>query len=249
MRHHVEVSPEMATFIGTGNVDTSLWPDAPVALAFRTCAPAACHFTLLPDAKTAWRDDQQVILVVSASACQRIFGFVPEADCAFHLPPELTAMALTIRDNGLPSPACDTLRLAKSIELLCETWRALAGGLLVPLADGVKNRADAQRILAARQMIDERWNEKLTLETIARACGLNRAKLTRGFRDMFDCTVADAIAVRRLQQAQQMLLSTDLPIATIGYKCGYENNASFSRAFQRSTGLAPKLFRTQKLAA
>lgn len=249
MRHHVEVSPEMATFIGNGFVDTRLWPESPVALAFRTIAPAACHFTRHPDRHTKWEDDQQVILIVSLSACERIFGYVPDDDCAFHLSPDLTATALSIRDNGLPAPSCDTLRLAKSIELLCETWRALANGNLVPLTDGIRNRADAERILAARQLIDEHWHEKLTLNSIARACGINRAKLTRGFRDMFACTIADAISVHRLHHARSMLLSTDLPVATIGYRCGYENNASFSRAFQRGTGVAPTLFRARKMAA
>jgi AraC family transcriptional regulator, transcriptional activator of the genes for pyochelin and ferripyochelin receptors len=249
MRQHVEVSSEMVTYVGSGVVDAGLWPSKPVALAFRTVAPAAWHFTRFPDWRTRWSDDQQILLLVSESACERIFGFVPEADCAFHLPPELAAIALSIRENGLPAPLRETLRLAKSIELLCETWRALAAGSLVPLAAGIKSRADAERILAARQMIDEHWQEKLTLDSIARACGINRAKLTRGFRDMFDCTIADAIAGRRLQQARQMLLATDLPVATIGYRCGYENNASFSRAFQRRTGVAPTRFRALQIAA
>jgi AraC family transcriptional activator of pyochelin receptor len=251
-RHYVEVSPEMATFVGAGAIDSSLWPDCPVGFAFRSGglgAPAACFFRRHPGPADRWEDDRQVVLIVSEIACRRIFGFVPEQDCAFHLTAELAAIAFSIRDNGLPAPSCDTLRLAKSIELLCETMRALAGGEMVPLADGVRSRADAERILAARQLIDEHWHEKLTLSSIARACGLNRAKLTRGFRDMFDCSVADAIAGKRLQQARQMLLATDLPVATIGYRCGYENNASFSRAFLRGTGVAPTRFRAQQLAA
>ena len=251
-RHHVDVSPEMATFVGAGAIDASLWPDRPVAFAFRSGgvgAPAACFFRRHPAPREKWGDDRQVVMLVGEAACRRIFGFLPEEDCAFHLTADLAAIALSIRDNGLPVPSCDTLRLAKSIELLCETMRTLAGGELVPLADGVRSRADAERILAARQMIDEQWHEKPTLGSIARACGLNRAKLTRGFRDMFSCSVADAIAGKRLQQARRMLLATDLPIATIGYRCGYENNASFSRAFLRGTGVAPTRFRAQQLAA
>lgn len=248
MRHHVEVSPEMVTFIGSGPVDPAVWPEQPVALAFRANGTPACYLTLAPDARTQWADDAPVILIVAASACRRIFGFMPKEGGAFHLPPELAAMALSIRDNGLPAPSCDTLRLAKSIELLCETWRALADGALIPLTEGIKSRADAERILAARQLIEERWDEKLTLDSISRACGLNRAKLTRGFRDMFQCSVGDAVAVRRLKQARQMLLSTDLPVSTIGYRCGYTNNASFSRAFQRSMGVAPTQYRARQAA-
>ena len=69
---------------------------------------------------------------------------------------------------------------------------------------GAISLADSRRIMEARRMIDQRCHEKLTLDAIARACGLNRAKLTRGFREMFDCTIAEALTERRLQQAQQM---------------------------------------------
>ncbi|MGD9815006.1 MAG: helix-turn-helix transcriptional regulator [Hyphomonadaceae bacterium] len=98
---------------------------------------------------------------------------------------------------------------------------------------------DTRRVIAARRLIDERWGQKLTLDGIARACGLNRAKLTRGFRDLFGCTVAEALAERRLHQARHMLLTTDLPVSSIGYENGYLNNASFARAFGRRFGVSP----------
>ena len=98
-------------------------------------------------------------------------------------------------------------------------------------------------------MIDERWSEKLTLDKIARACGLNRAKLTRGFRDMFSCSIAEAIAEQRLSQAKRMLMTTNLPISSIGYENGYLNNASFARAFGRRFGVSPSDFRACQFAA
>ena len=100
-----------------------------------------------------------------------------------------------------------------------------------------------------RELIDERWNEKLSLEGLAAHCGLNREKLTRGFREMFACSVSEAIAERRLSQASRMLLTTDLPVSSIGYENGYMNNASFSRAFGRRFGVSPSDFRLRQLAA
>ena len=67
---------------------------------------------------------------------------------------------------------------------------------------------------------------------------------------MFDCSVAEAIAERRLGGAHQLLLVTDLPVSAIGYRCGYSNNASFARAFSRRFGLAPSQVRAgNRLAA
>ena len=62
-------------------------------------------------------------------------------------------------------------------------------------------------------------------------------------------TVADAITDRRLQGAHRLLLATDLPVSSIGYRCGYSNNASFTRAFSRRFGMAPTRLRAIEAAA
>jgi AraC family transcriptional activator of pyochelin receptor len=46
-----------------------------------------------------------------------------------------------------------------------------------------------------------------------------------------------------------MLLTTDLPVSSVGYESGYMNNASFSRAFGRRFGRSPTDFRSAPLAA
>ena len=78
---------------------------------------------------------------------------------------------------------------------------------------------------------------------------LNRIKLARGFGNIFDSSVADVIAEQRLGGAKQMLLATELPISAIGYRCGYLNNAAFTRAFSRRYGVAPLSFRAAALTA
>jgi AraC family transcriptional activator of pyochelin receptor len=168
----------------------------------------------------------------------------------WHLPSDMRAIALAILDSRSDCTASMTLRMAKSIELLCVAFEKFSDQSLIP-ADGAGDLSatEAQRIAAARRLIDERWNEKLTLDSIARSCGINRVKLTRGFRSMFDMSVADAILERRLGGARELLLVTDLPVSSIGYRCGYLNNASFSRAFSRRFGQTPSHFRTGRLAA
>lgn len=242
MKTRVDVSPEMLAFVGDGPIGRDGWPDTPIGLSFRlndatiSIEPHPIDSDGLADAP--------VVLVVSTEACRRIFSLAPEVASDWHLPSQARLIALAIRDCTLAEPARTTLRLAKSIELLCTTFEKLAAGALVPV-DGARllSAQDAQRIATARRMIDDRWNEKLTLDDIARACGVNRAKLTRGFRAMFNCTIADALAERRLGGARSMLLSTDLPISSVGYACGYLNNAAFTRAFSRRFGVAPSQLR------
>jgi AraC family transcriptional activator of pyochelin receptor len=188
-------------------------------------------------------------LAIQKSAFARIGG-VWRGDQCFHLPSPLRTIAMAVRDCALSGEARVVYRLGKSIELVCETIRTQNAGDLVALAPACALSADdTRRVAAARRMIDERWSEKLTLDKISRACGLNRAKLTRGFRDMFNCTIAEALAEKRLQQASLMLRTTDKPVSSIGYENGYLNNASFARAFSRRFGLSPSDFRAGQLAA
>lgn len=242
MKTKINVSAEMLAFVGDGAVPSTDWPEGSVALSFRL---AAAIFAFHPDPATdVDLAAAELVLVVSTAACRRIFGLVPEAAAVWHLPSDMRLIALAIRDCSLAPAACETLRLAKSIELLCATFATIEGGSLVPAdGSGALSQAEAQRIAAARRLIDEHWHETLTLESIARACGLNRARLTRGFRSMFDCSVADRIAELRLGGARQMLLATDLPVSSIGYRCGYLNSASFTRAFSRRFGVAPTQLR------
>lgn len=251
-----DVSDEMVSLVGAGAVGAVAKPVGPVAFVITFGAlgtPATVQYLADPT-RTALNVNLQmrVILIVSRTACQRILGgpLMLNDGCLYHLPAALRAIAIAIRDCDLPDAACTPYRLAKSIELLCDLLRAHSQDSLVPVsAECFLSSADTQRLLTARRIIDDRWSEKLTLDIIARASGLNRAKLTRGFREMFDCSVADAIVSQRLTEAGRMLLATDLPISSIGYRCGYLNNASFTRAFVRRFGEAPTSYRARKIAA
>ena len=194
----------------------------------------------------------RIVLLVAAPVITRMERAIPAADDLemLYMPSVLRLIALALRDCDVAGEAGDLYRAAKAVELLCETLRLREAALLQPLvANAALPRSHSLRIMAARRLIDERWSEKLSLEKIAATCGLNRESLTRGFREMFHCSIAEALAERRLAEASRMLLTTDLPVSSIGYENGYGNNASFARAFGRRFGLSPSDYRAQRLAA
>lgn len=246
-KQRIDVSPEMLAFVGSGYIHCDAPPPSAVVFRFDLGDEAP---TLAFGGTLETASDATVVLIVSAEACRRVFGHLPSRAGRWHLPADLAILAVAIRDCPLPEPARSTLRLAKCIELLCVTFDKIGNDALIP-ADGTGelSERDAARLAAARRLVDERWQEKLTLNAIARACGMNRAKLTRGFRQAFGSTVADAIADRRLRGAHSLLLATDLPVSSIGYRCGYSNNASFTRAFSRRFGVAPTRLRAMEATA
>jgi AraC family transcriptional activator of pyochelin receptor len=254
----IEVSPEMTALLGRGEIAEPPMPANPVALIYAFAAdetPPTLRFApevRLDELSGGCDHAYRLIFLVDRTAMQRLGGgaLAGELPLLAYLPSELRAIAMALREPPATPLARTTYLLAKSIELLCETIRMNSADALVPMIhDGVLSLADTRRLIAARKVIDERWSEKLTLDGIARACGLNRAKLTRGFREVFACTVAEALAERRLSQARQLLLTTDLPISSVGYEAGYLSNASFARAFGRHFGRSPSDYRAFGLAA
>nr|WP_314443655.1 AraC family transcriptional regulator [uncultured Sphingomonas sp.] len=253
----IYVSPEMLAVVGDGVPSRETWPANAVALEIffgDRRSPARLHFHGQSAASLAegTAGEARLLQLVARDACERLLGqpLDWEGGSVRYLPAGLQAIAVAIRDCRLPPAAALPYRLAKNIELLCELFEAHRCGLLeegTPAAG--LSCADRKRIAVARQIIDLEWSEKLTLEQLARQCGVNRGKLARGFRDLYGCTVNEALVERRLAEAQRQLIATDLPIALIGYRNGYQNNAAFTRAFGRRFGLSPSTYRMTALVA
>jgi len=246
----IEVSPEMLTLIGYGALGSRAWPDQAVAFEFADRATDfVFHARPTVGALNRKAGTARIIFIVARSACERLLSGRLELEngASYLLPSEMRAIAGAIRDCALPDAAAVPYRLAKSIELLCEILAAQGEGALINADSPNLSFADCRRIASARQMIEENWREPLTLSQIARRCGLNRNKLSRGFREIYRCSVSEALSERRLGEARRALLATDLPVGLIGYHSGYQNNASFSRAFCRRFGLPPSDFRARGL--
>jgi AraC family transcriptional activator of pyochelin receptor len=254
----IEVSAEMLAFVGQGNPGAQPWPMNPVAFIIDISGyhePPTFRFHGSPTHELLSESAElsRILLIVAKEACERLLGAQLTLECgrAYLLTADFRTIGVAIRDCDLPAAAALPYRLAKCIELLCEIIESERKQLLVPVVGDVGctlSSNDRDRVACARMMIDERWSEPLTLEQIARHCGINRSKLSRGFRELYATSVAEALSERRLAQARLAILATDLPIGLIGYRSGYQNNASFTRAFGRRFGVSPSELRSGMVA-
>jgi AraC-like DNA-binding protein len=69
--------------------------------------------------------------------------------------------------------------------------------------------------------------------------------MSRRFNDELETNPGKWIQERRLEAARTLLEGTKLSIAEICYRIGYQDAASFSRLFSKTTGMAPGEFRKQ----
>ena len=96
--------------------------------------------------------------------------------------------------------------------------------------------------------IDERLQEggpPPSLELLAELCNISVRQLTRGFRASRGCSIGDHIAQTRIEIAKRQLAS-DQSIKSIAFELGFASPSSFSYAFRRATGAAPRQFRQRQ---
>lgn len=126
--------------------------------------------------------------------------------------------------------------LSKSIELLVLCAEAYAH---TQQAQFIKNPADKEKLIAVRDIINERVQDPPNLSQIARMVGLNEYKLKRGFKEVFNNTVFGYLADQRLYLAQRYLLDTRKTAAEISYELGFATPQHFNNAFRKKFGITP----------
>lgn len=132
--------------------------------------------------------------------------------------------------------------LSKSIELLvlcAESCDAATN----KKPEFIRTAADKERIIAARDLVNERVHCPPNLSEIARIVGLNEYKLKRGFKEVFQTTVFGYLSEQRLLLARQYLRDTSKTAAEISYELGYSTPQHFNNAFKKRFGATPDLIR------
>ncbi|MGA5553707.1 helix-turn-helix domain-containing protein [Streptomyces lavendulocolor] len=86
----------------------------------------------------------------------------------------------------------------------------------------------------------------LTVAEHAARNGMTPAELRTAVRRGAGCSPKDYLLGIRLRRAKELLAGTDLPVAAVARRVGYDDPAYFSRLFTRRVGTAPVRFRRQQ---
>ena len=76
-----------------------------------------------------------------------------------------------------------------------------------------------------------------------KALNVSKSYLSARFSEETGMTITDCIAERRIENAQELLENTVIPIQDIASQCGYDNPAYFTRLFKKKTGITPGIYR------
>ena len=110
-----------------------------------------------------------------------------------------------------------------------------------PYVNKFKNK-EQKRMRKIYALIDERYQEKLTLEEVADVCGLTKPAFCRYFKKTTGSTFVSFLNQYRISQAKRLLLMGK-NVGEACFECGFESLSYFNRSFKKVTGENPSVFK------
>jgi AraC-like DNA-binding protein len=137
--------------------------------------------------------------------------------------------------RGLPSTKLPELLIIEVLRLHLANAPAADRGWFAALRDPV--------LAPAMKAIHTAPERKWTVADLATEAAASRSLLDGRFRDVLGLSPIRYVNEWRMRVAQHLLATTEVTVAAIARRVGYESEEAFSRAFKRAQGVSPSLWR------
>jgi AraC family transcriptional regulator len=103
------------------------------------------------------------------------------------------------------------------------------------------------RLRKIRELVQEKMEEDLSLEEMARTVGLSAAHFSQVFRNTTGQTPYQCLLSYRVQRAKEMLRSAEMRVLDVAIGCGFKTQQHFARVFRHLCGASPTEYRQRLL--
>jgi LacI family transcriptional regulator len=100
-------------------------------------------------------------------------------------------------------------------------------------------------IATALRLIREHAHEGLQVDAIARHAGLSRSVLQRRFQTQLKRSVHQEILAAKIKRARELIIKTDLPLATVAERAGFKHQEYMGAVFKARLATTPARLRRQ----
>ena len=109
----------------------------------------------------------------------------------------------------------------------------------------IKSVVTDDRIRKAITYIRNHISDDLCIDKVAETLCVSKNYFIRIFKKETGTTPANFIIQRKIEKAQLLLVTNDLPVKQTSYLVGFEDFSYFNRVFKKITGMTPNEYRRE----
>ncbi len=111
----------------------------------------------------------------------------------------------------------------------------------------IENKNISKDSAIIKDFIEQHYKENLTLDVLSSHLHLDKYYMIHIFKANFAETPMNYMMQRRLENAQELLISTDYSIGQIAEISGFTSQSYFNQAFKKGVGCSPNQYRKRQL--
>ena len=96
------------------------------------------------------------------------------------------------------------------------------------------------------EYVNANYMKRITLNDISDHVSFSVSYLSRIFKEEKGLSLSSYINEVRIRNAKSMLLSSDIPLSSLAYCCGFDDQSYFSKVFKKLTGTTPGKYREKR---
>ena len=139
---------------------------------------------------------------------------------------------------------------AEAWRCLQDAYALLGEGHGVEPQDGPRRPAPLRRgglaawqVRRALRYVDDHLGAKVDIEGLCAAIGLSRSHFSRAFKIRLGASPMAYVAVRRIERAKALMVSSTQRLADVALVCGFSDQSHLNRHFRRVVGMSPGQWR------
>lgn len=112
--------------------------------------------------------------------------------------------------------------------------------MLIPIKKKTSKLCDS-----AKKYIDSHYQENITLDDLAKINHVSKYHLVHTFTEEYGISPINYLIHKRLEEAEHLLSTTDLPLSLISYTTGFSSSSYFAQIFKKQKGCSPRDYRKE----
>lgn len=113
---------------------------------------------------------------------------------------------------------------------------------LVNDSNKLNKRNKPKWILLLIEILNDRWNEQLTLNELCTLTQVHPVTISKHFTKYFPCTLGEYVRKLKINKSIGLIKNQNRSLTDIAFECGFADQSHFTRTFKDITGWLPKKF-------